>query len=404
MMTRQLWQRTALLAAALSAAGCGLLDVSNPGPTEDSQLDNPGAVSGIVAGMSAAMSDALNYLIEMDGVVSGELAFSGSFGNFGGVNGIVSPEDENSTWSRVQQARITAEEGITRMQATLGDGYASSAYAARANVLAGVANRFIGESYCNAVIDGGPLLDRTTAFERAEQYFTDAIAIGTAVGNDDYVTAAYGGRAEVRADLGRWTEAIADAAHVPTEFEYDALFSADNSSLNNAVNYDTHKVYSFTVAGTPRASITNDPRTPWDTVHASDGSVQKGADGVSPVYRQRKYPSLDSPIPLVKGAALRTLEAEAALLNSDVAGAVAAINQERSFYGLSSIHPGISLDSAWALLRNERSAVTWLEGRHLWDESRWFAATGTAHDDFMRDRSLCLPVSQDEIDANPNIP
>jgi hypothetical protein len=149
--------------------------------------------------------------------------------------------------------------------------------------------------------------------------------------------------------------------------------------------------------------VHDDPRVPWDTVFTSDHTVQPAADGSTPVFRQDKYPELDSPIPLVKGTALRTLEAEAALRDGNVPGAVARINDERAFYGLPPIDPEIAPDSAWALLRYERSAVTWLEGRHLWDASRWFASTDPAvHDDFLRGRSTCLPVSQAEADSNPN--
>jgi hypothetical protein len=399
MRKRENLLRAAVLATALSVAGCGITEITNPGPTPDSRLDDPGAVPGIVLGMSYAMSSALNYLVEMDAVVSGELSFSGSFGNFGGTNGIVKPEDLNSTWSRVQRARFVSEQGIERMKVTLGDKYGSSNYAARANLLAGLANRFIGENFCSTVIDGGPLQDRSVSFERAEKYFTDAIAVGTAAGANEYVTAAYGGRAEVRAALGRWDEALVDAAKVPTNFSHNAFYSASGGAQKNAVADETHTTYSFTVWGSRWESVTNDPRVSWQVL---PGKVSP--DGKSPVYQQMKYDSLAAPIPLVKGAALRTLEAEAALRKGDVPGAIRKLNEERALYpALPALDETVSADSAWTLLRYERRAVTWLEGRSLWDASRWYAATGAAHDDFMKNRSKCLPVSKDEMDSNPNL-
>ena len=59
-------------------------------------------------------------------------------------------------------------------------------------------------------------------------------------------------------------------------------------------------------------------------------------------------------------------------------------------------------------------AVTFLEGRHLWDERRWFAETGPAHYDLpktqadpnatLANRAMCIPISQNERFSNPNIP
>lgn len=393
----------AVLALTLAGSGCGMLDVTNPGPTPDEKLNEAGSAPNLVAGMSYAMSNSLNYLIQMAGVVSGEISFAGSFGNFGGINGVVEPKDLNSTWSRVQRARFVAEDGIRRMQENLGAGYATSGYAARANLLAGVANRFLGENFCGAVIDGGPLQDRSAYFERAEQYFTDAIELGQASAHADYVTAAYGGRAEARAALGRWAEALADAAKVPTAFQYAALFSDKTEAQWNSVAYETHSYLQYTVAGSRWEAILGDPRVPWDTLYTADGSIQKAADGKSLVFQQHKYPDVGSSIPLVKGAALRTLEAEAALRNGDTATMLERLNEARSLYGLAPLVGPLTVEEAWPVFRRERSATTWLEGRQLWDASRWATANGAEHDPFMLNRSLCLPVSEDERASNPNL-
>ena len=393
-----------LLALALAPAGCGILDVSNPGPIEDEKLDSPESAAALVYGMSHDLSSSLNLLVEMAAVVSDELTFSGSFGNFGGINGVVEPDDMNSTWRRAQRARWVAENGVERLKNSLGDEYETSANAARANLLAGISGRFMGENFCQAVIDGGPAQDRSVYFERAEGYFTEAARLADAAGVPAYKTAALGGRAEVRAALGRWSEAAVDAQAVTTGFSYDAYYSGDNSSQLNAIADETQTTYQFTVYGNRWAEHHGDPRAPWDTLYASGGTIAKSANGNTPVFQQNKYVSLGAPIPLVTGVAMRTLQAEAALRANDMDGMTGHLNDARAHYGMAALGVPANATDAWSVLRYERGATTWLEGRRLWDLSRWYAETGPAHDDFMANRSKCLPVSEDEMQTNPNFP
>ena len=67
--------------------------------------------------------------------------------------------------------------------------------------------------------------------------------------------------------------------------------------------------------------------------------------------------------------------------------------------------PGSAADAAtaWKDVHYERSVTTWLEGRHLWDSSRWFNESGPAHSDAIAGRDQCLPVSKSELDANRNL-
>jgi len=97
------------------------------------------------------------------------------------------------------------------------------------------------------------------------------------------------------------------------------------------------------------------------------------------------------------------LRAENALRNSDIPTAFGFINQQRAFYALAALPVPTDINAAWATLEKERGAVTWLEGRRLWDLRRWNADTGPAHNSFLDTRDKCIPISLEERQANPNL-
>lgn len=400
---RKLATLCAFLIAPLMGA-CEFLDVSNPGPISDADLNVPEAVPGIVAGMSGDLSDALDELIFDNSIMADELAHGGSYtpeGLF--YRGIIREEDVNGLWADMHTARWTAEQGIERIRRVLGDRFESNAQVPRAYFLAGIANRIIGENVCSTAIDGGPEQPNTVHFERAEEQFTEAIRLATAQGNNSLRAAALAGRASVRAWLGRWNEAVDDAQQVPTNHVTNALYSANSGREQNYMYQETHVRFEITVYSTPWATI-RDPRVPWDTLFDASGrNVRNGQDGRTPHFRQRKYPSFDADVPLVKGTEMRILEAEAKLRNNDIAGAFESINAVRAFHSLAPIAPPATLAEAWPILHRERGAVVWLESRRLWDLRRWNAETGPAHHSFLDERDKCIPISRNERLSNPNL-
>jgi hypothetical protein len=99
------------------------------------------------------------------------------------------------------------------------------------------------------------------------------------------------------------------------------------------------------------------------------------------------------------------LRAEAALRQAtpDINAAFGLINQQRAFYNLAALPVPAALAEAWTTLQKERGAVTWLEARRLWDLRRWHAETGPSHNSFLDNRDECIPISQEERQANPNL-
>jgi hypothetical protein len=305
----------------------------------------------------------------------------------------------NTEWDDMQQARWVAEHGIERMRSTMGSDFDTDPLTPQAYLWAGYANRLLGENVCQAVIDGGPAQSDSVYFQRADSDFTQALTYAQALNNTTLTNAALAGEASVLLSLGNWAAAVADAQLVPATFEYDAIFSMNTTRENNSFAYETINRREYSVWGTQWANVFNDPRVPWDTVY-SGGQVQKGNDGQTPFFRQMKYTSLASNIPLSTGTEMLLIRAEAALRDGDLAGFTTLVNDERAVYSMAPITQPADATSAWQTLEFERGAVLWLEARRLWDLRRW-GAQGV--NTFLQGRQPCIPIGRNELLSNPNL-
>lgn len=410
MTTRQLLTTVALATALTAAAACdGVLDVENPGPLDDEDLNNIPTMTPLVNGMSFDLSRAVDDVLQNSSIMGDDLYHGGSYGPQGLFNrGVIRKEDVNGMWGSMHRARWVAESGIQRLKTVLDTLYDRSVLSARANIYAGFANRWLGEHVCEAVIDGGGRQPHTVHFERADSQFTEALRIlpniTPAATRDSLRRAAYGGRASVRAWLGRWTEAAADAApaNVPTTYTFWARFSTNTPAENNDLVFETNNRLEYTVFNTFWAGVRGDSRVPWDSVRTSGGAIQVGQDGRTPFFRQRKFNGLDADVPLTKGTEMLVLRAEERLRANDVPGAMTLINQMRAIFSLPA-RTATTADEAWPILQRERAAVLWMEGRRFWDLRRWNAEPPPIKNTFLDSRDKCIPVSEEEELSNPNV-
>src|SRR5688572_11640151 len=326
MTNRHLIERAGLMTALIAALSCGnILDVENPGPLDDEELDNVETMTPLVNGMSFDLSRGLDEVLQNSSVMGDDLYHGGSYGGPGLFNrGVIQKEDVNGMWAEMHRARWVAEDGIRRLKEVLGDSlYENNILSVRANVYAGFANRLLGEHVCEAVIDGGPRQPHTVHFERADSQFTEAIRIAANLSGgvrDSLRRAARAGRASVRAWLGRWTEAAADAdsTNVPINYTFWARYSTNTGPENNDLVFATNYRLEFTVYNTQWAGVRGDPRVPWDTVKVSgSNAIQVGQDGRTPFFRQTKFRGLDADVPLAKGTEMLILRAEERLRAGD---------------------------------------------------------------------------------------
>jgi len=410
MMNRFNSVRLLTLAALVSTGACSevlTLDVEAPGRIADEDLNAPDAVPGLVAGMSYDLTQAMDGVLQELSLAGGDLWHSGSY-DFGTYpRGILlqSPEDWDGSYGTMQQARWVAEDGLRRISEVLEPAaFEANQNVARAYLLAGFANRLLGEVQCTSTVDGGPEVQRTEHFNRADSLFSRAIAVGTASGRDEIVEAAYGGRASIRAWLGDWAGATADAQQVDPDFAYHLVYSTISGGVSNDLVFETNNRKEFTVLATIWETVTDDPRVPWEVVFDNAGQVAKGQDGETDFYRQLKYLTQDDDVALTKGTEMLVLRAEAALRGGDIGGMVTLLDAARDAYGMDPI-PAVPATEAeaWELLRTERAATVWLEGRRLWDLHRWKQEGAPMADPYAADRDTCFPISDEERRVNPNL-
>jgi hypothetical protein len=434
--TRTVWALAAAVGAFVSA-GC---EVTNPGPVNDENLSLPLSQAGFVNGAQERLVEAATYLAYGSAYVARELFPGGTpeGSQLSVLAGSLPWSDAglSNSYPRIQQARWVAEEAIRRFKEL---GNVSPALLFQAYIWAGYANRMLGENWCESVIDGGPLEAGSKYFERAQQHFTDALAIAPTAADR---LKALAGRAQVRMWLKDWNGATADAALVPDAFGYFAEVDfAGITGQRNQVWYAT--------SGTPYRSATvrftyfdqyytdtGDPRTPWiDFTNPVDrlcvGSLQ--GYGRVPCTFQQKYTEEGSDFRLAGGREMRLIEAEALLTAGNVTAAMAKINGVRtSQISRKTNQPlapwtAANLTEAWTMLKRERGIELWLEARRMGDHRRWadnnvpgsidlpnFEARSTFFVQNPRGREtvrgqlqprvLCYNISDTERNTNPNIP
>ncbi len=446
----------AVTAAALAATvGACSFEVVNPGPVEDDFLDGTDAHAAVVEGARRALSEGLNTVATTTSAVSREMFPSGSTGSFGISNfqqeGIIFWDDTHVSWTDQQQARFLAEDAVRRFaESEEVEDPGAYALSAEAALLAGYANRLLGENFCEAVIDGSEAQPNTVFLTRAEEWFTEAITVGTAAGEQDIVDAATAGRASVRVDLGNWAGAVADAQAVPDGFLYNApYFPLEQVQFNRIFWAGAGQPYlSVSVWNTQWEDYyvaTGDPRVPWqwedletgdvfdafeDGPPADDLDATKGdaavaivedsiPNGSVPFFQQMKHASEGAPIALSSKWEMNLIEAEASLLDGQVGPAVDLMNERRTDLGLPDLAPA-TLEEAWTDLKRERGAELWLQARRMNDIRRWQENSTPGalsfHEDrddprsFLRDASrpgeaeLCYPIPRNERESNPNLP
>jgi starch-binding outer membrane protein, SusD/RagB family len=278
-------------------------------------------------------------------------------------------------------------------------GRQNSADAAMVTNLAGFSFIFFAENFCSGVplsttaltgdLEYGPpqtteqLLDHAT--ERFDRALAAATAAGTAAAAVQQQHLARVGLGRARLARGQFAEAAAAVAQVPTNFRYEVVYSENASSQNNGLWQNVNSERRSSAASGEglnglvffrRGATGNtiDPRVSVD-------SVGVGLSTTVPFYRQNKYPTRGTNVPLATGIEARLIEAEAALNRGQSAAYLPILNTLRaSVTGLAPLTDPGTPQARVRQLFEERAFWLWLTAHRLGDLRRMIRHYGFTQD------------------------
>lgn len=410
--------------ACLALAACdSVLEVERPNLVTPDDVTGPRGAELFAAGARGEFANAFGGRVGQV-IVSGLMA-----DEFGYVN--VFPQwldvdardvgESNLTipgvYARLHRARVALENAADMARENL----PGTSTEAEMLALAGYTYVFFGEHFCSGVPFGRALPGgETTLGEQRSTVETFGIALerfggaaATAAESADLANLAAVGAARTLMDLGRFDEAAARVANVPTDWAYLVRYKggADDTQENkvyaeNSVNGNISLSDREGGNGMPFRSA-NDPRLGW--IHA-EGRV--GANNVDPLYEQTKYDSFDDDVVLADGLEARLIEAEAALRADDVALMLAKLNALRATRSLGDLTDPGTRDARIDLLFAERAWWMFGTAHRLGDLRRLIRQYGRRAEaifptgayparggSYGTDVNLIIP---DDENANPN--
>lgn len=369
---------------AISIAGCNtdkLVEAQNPAALRPEDLNNPAAVPQLVNGAlrqfiggysGFGLDDAF---LSGSAVISDEYYFGDTFPTRDAADkrNLQVPQLGNITdaaFGRLHQARFNARRafGVVDQFTTPATSAADAVTKAQLRTIEGYVYVTLSEGWCGAVPfsrlpDTGPIdpneieegvpLGTVQMNDTAVSRFNEALVLNSA----NRLGAVGKGRALL--NLGRYAEAEAAVAAVPTTFvfliEHSVNTSAENNPLFSLTNNGRYGVSNLeggltatgaalrpdlptaanqqppppttapSAEGIPYRGL-RDPRVPWENRAGSGVCFSASVR----CWLNTNYPNQDADIPLASGVEARLIEAEAALQRGDIATYLARLNTLRA--------------------------------------------------------------------------
>ena len=397
--------RTAAVAAMLPLGACGLLDTDQPNIIDPGEINSPEGAQALRLGAIADFAfakdgDGTQFddgLILTAGLLSDEFIHSTTPPSQQEVDqrttALINP-GLSDVYRNLHQARRGLETAAAALRQFL-VAPDDTPDIAEMHALAGFTYLYFGETFCSGVpfsrVSGDSLIfgtpeTTTQMFERGLASFDAALAEPGLSADDGTITnLATVGRARALLDLGRFAEAAAAVAAVPTDFVYATEHAESPLRLQNAIwSYTNQGLWSVADVeggvGLPYFSA-QDPRVPADTADGDgDGVADTGLDLITTQVNLFKYPDAGADVSVADGIEARLIEAEAQLQTSDLSGMTTTLNTLRQAF------PGLALpDLADPASQEEGVAQLFAE------RAFWLYATGHRLGDMRR---LVRPVAQ----------
>lgn len=305
--------RSLILLVVCAACG-GLLDVDSPDVVQPPQLNNVAGAEALTNGALSSIYIPFASHVYNSGVFSDEFMLPTVFTTFADIDfrtqavtfNEYGPIGMHQPRTEAQQAIDARRQFVPAPRSKIGQLFA----------VRGFAELYLGETSCNGTpltevvnllpVWGGPItsdsmLKRSVAdFDSALVYAADSARVL------NYVRIARGRALD---DLGRFSDAAAAVAAVPTDYVYNAELTLAVAGSTNIV-YNGNSLKTITVSDREGVNgldfvSAKDPRVPTQALGV-------GTDAATQVYLFTKYTTLASPIPMATGIEARLIQAEAA--------------------------------------------------------------------------------------------
>jgi hypothetical protein len=322
----------ALALSALSLIGCdSILEVTDREFLTPEGVSPDLLVAGAVRDFNTAYSGGglTDRFLSTTSLISDELFSAGTFTTRTATDqraqfSISQGNTSDATYIELHQARRAA----IRARRALTEAGVAGSLISDMRVLEGFTWIALGEGFCSGipfsdVTEEGDLVDGPAL--STQQVFEGAIAIFDQASGDP---AAVVGKGRALLNLGRFSEAAAAVAGVPTSFMRVIEHNENSGDQENPIfNLQSNGRYSVSDReggnGLPFRSA-QDPRVPW----VANGV---GFDPNIPLFLAQMYSeSRSSPVVLADGLEARLIEAEAALNAGDNAAWLADLNALRA--------------------------------------------------------------------------
>lgn len=370
-------------AIILSFTACNLLQVDNPSNLTDEDLDIPSQIDFLVNSAAGNVLNAYPRVILATGLISDDLMPGSSQtayrrldeGFFDISVDDQRPFDLNTTYNMISQARWVAHTSTTKIR-DMAD--PDDARIAIAQTYEAFSLLLFAENWFRATLDGEAPISDMDLYQMVLTKLNDALSVAQAA-SDPFETYILGLLARTNYSLYVETE---DAAYLATSVGYaQQALAKDSQFIFNGVYNSTHQAnYVLTSMNTNTLPVT--PEYPFidrkdiysgnSEPRAQTGPFKENNPDGNPVHDQLKYPSRDSPIPIVKWQEMNLILAENELEKGtpDIASALTYMNKNRAAAGLPDMAT-TDINEAFDFLIYERATEFWLEGRR-WMDMRHF--------------------------------
>jgi hypothetical protein len=414
---------SAAVALNMLSACENLLEVSDPGSIQGSQLEDPTLENLLVNGVMGEFQFAYGYYALWSGVLADEIFTDHtnvsvrefSLHNFNDLNDITTGAYEN-----IHRARQSADDASARLKTMLGAGASSSLSMARVMAYGGYSYVLLAEGFCGSPVNLSEELPPEELFKRAIARFDTAITVSNAVkagttvaatitAANDLINMSNVGAARAALKMGDPVKARTYAALVPANYEKLAYYSSNSVRENNQLNRPARTADPF-VGVAPAFFSLADPRVP----RLATSRPGLNSNPIFPPQRPFMFTGWTAttvqPIDITTTIKFATaLEAQYVIAEADgaTASTLAFVNARRAVGNQAPVD--LSGAALVTELREQRARDFFLTGQRLGDLRRYLKA-GTdlfpkgkypVFTDFYGE-AKCFIVPLSEKAANPN--